>query len=87
MNPFEVTLFASKFAIKAYGRPMREILFDTETTGFDPFSGDRLIEIGCVNMINKIIQKGDEHVFHKYVNYLRSSAATAVRERRVKMIM
>ncbi|MDO9363055.1 MAG: exonuclease domain-containing protein, partial [Sphingopyxis sp.] len=26
---------------------MREIIFDTETTGFDPRTGDRLVEIGC----------------------------------------
>ena len=27
---------------------MREVVFDTETTGFDPFNGDRVVEIGCV---------------------------------------
>src|ERR1043165_8116913 len=31
---------------------MREIVFDTETTGLDPYQGDRLVEIGCVELIN-----------------------------------
>lgn len=33
---------------------MREIVFDTETTGLDPASGDRLVEIGCVELLNAI---------------------------------
>ena len=33
---------------------MREIVFDTETTGFDPFEGHRIIEIGCVELINHV---------------------------------
>ena len=32
---------------------MREIVFDTETTGLDPFQGDRLVEIGCVELVNR----------------------------------
>ena len=31
---------------------MREIMFDTETTGLDPYQGDRLVEIGCVELVN-----------------------------------
>ena len=31
---------------------MREIVFDTETTGLDPFTGDRLVEIGCIELVN-----------------------------------
>ena len=38
---------------------MREIIFDTETTGFDPLTGDRVIEIGCVEMINKSLTGKD----------------------------
>src|SRR3954452_4525369 len=30
---------------------MREIIFDTETTGLDPYQGDRLVEIGCVELV------------------------------------
>jgi DNA polymerase-3 subunit epsilon len=33
---------------------MREIVFDTETTGLDPFSGDRIVEIGCIEVINSM---------------------------------
>jgi DNA polymerase-3 subunit epsilon len=31
----------------------REIIFDTETTGLDPRSGDRLVELGCVELVNR----------------------------------
>jgi|TARA_R110002072_G_scaffold160192_2_gene311331 DNA polymerase-3 subunit epsilon len=44
---------------------MREIVFDTETTGFDPFNGDRLVEIGCVEVEN-FLPTGN--VYHQYVN-------------------
>ena len=33
---------------------MREIVFDTETTGLDPYQGDRLVEIGCIELVNRI---------------------------------
>lgn len=58
---------------------MREILFDTETTGFDPYSGDRLIEIGCVNMIDKTVMKGEDQIYHKYVNPEREVPDSAVK--------
>jgi DNA polymerase-3 subunit epsilon len=32
---------------------MRQIILDTETTGLNPKSGDRIIEIGCVEMLNR----------------------------------
>ncbi|WP_373235484.1 DNA polymerase III subunit epsilon [Cohaesibacter celericrescens] len=44
---------------------LREITFDTETTGFDPFSGDRVVEIGCVELINHL-PSGE--TFHVYIN-------------------
>jgi len=44
---------------------MREIVFDTETTGFDPSSGDRIVEIGCVELLNKIPTGA---TFHAYLN-------------------
>lgn len=42
---------------------MREIVFDTETTGLDPRTGDRLVEIGCIEMINRVPSGA---VFHAY---------------------
>ncbi|MDD9331314.1 MAG: DNA polymerase III subunit epsilon [Wolbachia sp.] len=44
---------------------LREIVLDTETTGLDTKSGHRIIEIGCVELINRI-QTGN--VFHQYIN-------------------
>lgn len=44
---------------------MREIVFDTETTGLDPAKGDRLVEIGCVEIVNRFLTG---RVFHRYVN-------------------
>ncbi len=44
---------------------MREIVLDTETTGFDPFTGDRLVEIGCVELINHM---PSGQTYHQYVN-------------------
>jgi DNA polymerase III subunit epsilon len=46
---------------------MREIIFDTETTGLDPARGDRIVEIGCIEMINRV-ETG--RVFHSYFNPL-----------------
>ena len=43
----------------------RQILLDTETTGLDPKSGDRVIEIGCVEIVNRKFT-GSE--FHTYLN-------------------
>ena len=44
---------------------IREITFDTETTGLDPFSGDRVVEIGCVELINHL---PSGNTFHVYIN-------------------
>ena len=44
---------------------LREIVFDTETTGLDAGNGDRLIEIGCIEIVNRI-PTGRE--FHRYLN-------------------
>lgn len=44
---------------------MREIALDTETTGFDPASGDRIVEIGCVEMDNYV---ATGRVYHRYIN-------------------
>ena len=42
---------------------MREIVLDTETTGLNPRGGDRLIEIGCVELINRYPTGREYHVF------------------------
>ena len=42
---------------------MREIVFDTETTGLDPNSGDRLVEIGCVEMVNRVATGRSYHAY------------------------
>ncbi|AEI38052.1 MAG: DNA polymerase III subunit epsilon [Zymomonas mobilis subsp. pomaceae] len=53
---------------------MREIVFDTETTGLSPIDGDRLVEIGCVELINKV-ETGRS--FHCYFNPERPMNAVA----------
>ena len=53
---------------------MREIVFDTETTGLDPQGGDRLAEIGCIEMVNRV-ETG--RTFHSYFNPERSMPAAA----------
>ena len=44
---------------------VREVVFDTETTGFNPEEGDKLVEIGAVELINHV-QTGK--IFHEYIN-------------------
>jgi DNA polymerase-3 subunit epsilon len=44
---------------------MRQVVLDTETTGLDPRSGDRVVEIGCVELTNHV-PTGE--TFHRYVN-------------------
>jgi DNA polymerase III subunit epsilon len=44
---------------------MREIVFDTETTGLDPKQGDRIVEIGCIELVNRV-ETGNS--FHAYFN-------------------
>ena len=53
---------------------MREIVIDTETTGLDPYQGHRLIEIGCIELINRI---PSGQVFHRYCNPDRDIPAEA----------
>jgi DNA polymerase-3 subunit epsilon len=54
---------------------MREIVFDTETTGMDPAEGDKLVEIGCVELINHI---PTGRTYHQYINPERDVPAEAV---------
>ena len=53
---------------------MREIVLDTETTGLDPVHGDRLVEIGCVEVFNHI---ATGETYHQYVNPQRDMPAGA----------
>lgn len=53
---------------------MREIVFDTETTGLDPKTGDRMVEIGCIEMVNRVAT-GES--FHAYFNPQRDMPAGA----------
>ncbi|HEV7314540.1 DNA polymerase III subunit epsilon [Sphingopyxis sp.] len=53
---------------------MREIIFDTETTGFDPRTGDRLVEIGCVELVDR---RETGVTFHAYFNPERDMPAAA----------
>jgi DNA polymerase III subunit epsilon len=53
---------------------MREIVLDTETKGLDPLDGHRLVEIGCIELINGI---PSGQTFHRYFNPERSMPAEA----------
>jgi len=55
---------------------MREIVLDTETTGLDPKSGHRIVEIGCVELINHV-PSGE--VYHQYINPERDMPVEAER--------
>ncbi len=54
---------------------MREIVFDTETTGLDPLTGDRLVEIGCIELVNRF---PSGRTFHSYFNPERDMPETAL---------
>ena len=53
---------------------MREIVLDTETTGLDPFEGDRIVEIGALELINHI---PSGRTYHQYINPERDMPAEA----------
>lgn len=53
---------------------MREIVLDTETTGFKPEEGDRIVEIGAVELINHV---ATGVTFHEYINPMRPMPAEA----------
>ena len=53
---------------------MREIVLDTETTSLDPLRGDRLVEIGCVEIFNRM---PTGQTFHRYLNPERDMPAEA----------
>jgi DNA polymerase-3 subunit epsilon len=53
---------------------MREIVLDTETTGLDPDTGDRLVEIGAVELLNHM---PTGRTYHQYINPMRAMSAEA----------
>lgn len=53
---------------------MREIVLDTETTGLDPASGDRIVEIGAIELLNHMPTGA---VYHQYINPERTMPAGA----------
>lgn len=55
---------------------MRQVILDTETTGLDAKDGDRIIEIGCVELLNRKLSGRN---FHHYVNPERPSHEDAIR--------
>lgn len=54
----------------------REVIFDTETTGLDPKTGDRMVEIGCIEMVGRV-ETG--RTFHAYFNPERDMPVEAER--------
>jgi DNA polymerase III subunit epsilon len=54
---------------------MRQIVLDTETTGLNPRTGDRIIEVGCVELMNRRLTGNN---FHMYINPERDSEEGAL---------
>ncbi|MDM5177839.1 DNA polymerase III subunit epsilon [Massilia sp. CCM 8695] len=54
---------------------MRQIVLDTETTGLNPRTGDRVIEVGCVELHNRMLTGNN---FHRYINPDRDSEEGAL---------
>lgn len=63
---------------------MREIVLDTETTGLDPYQGHRLIEIGCVELLNRI---PTGQIFHRYLHPDRDIPEEAFRVHGISLEM
>ena len=55
---------------------MRQIVLDTETTGLEWAKGERVVEIGCVEMVNRTLTGND---FHEYLNPEQLMSADAER--------
>jgi len=55
---------------------MRQIFFDTETTGLNPESGDRIVEIGCVEMVSRRLTGHNKHF---YLNPERKGSEEAIK--------
>jgi DNA polymerase-3 subunit epsilon len=63
---------------------MREIVLDTETTGLDPYQGHRLVEIGCIELLNRM---PTGQVFHHYVHPEREIPEEAFRVHGISLDM
>ncbi len=55
---------------------LRELILDTETTGLDPATGDRIVEIGCVEVVNSV---ATGETFHVYLDPERDMPEEAFR--------
>jgi DNA polymerase III subunit epsilon len=62
--------------IRTADEMMREIVLDTETTGLDPLEGDRLVEIGCIELVNRF---PTGRMFHGYFNPERDMPEQALK--------
>lgn len=60
-------------------RGMRLIMLDTETTGLSPLNGDRMVEIGALEVVNRKVLSGEDHIFHHYINPERDIPSEVVR--------
>ena len=76
---FDMKFINAELKMAGFPKPLsmtREIVLDTETTGFDPAEGHRLVEIGCVELENHL---PTGRVFHTYLNPMRDVPADATR--------
>ena len=58
---------------------MRQICLDTETTGVNPETGDRIVEIGCVEIVGRTLSDAHCHHYHIYLNPEREAPAEVVK--------
>src|SRR5262249_12964928 len=65
---------SARTGMTAKEAPMREIVLDTETTGLDPLRGDQMVEIGYIELLNRI---PSGQTFHRYLNPQRDIPAEA----------
>ena len=63
---------------------MREIVLDTETTGLDPANGDRIVEIGCVELVNHL---PTGLTFQRYLNPERDVPQAAMSRELVPLVI
>ena len=57
---------------------MRQICLDTETTGLNADKGDRIVEVGCAEIVGRTLSDKPEAFFHRYINPERDVPAEAV---------